>query len=370
MKDFIPVNEPLLEGNEKKYLNECIDTGWISSEGKFVKEFEAKFSSYCNRKYGVAVSSGTSALEIAFKALELPAGSEVIMPSFTIIACATAVIKAGLRPVFVDCEIDTWNTNIEHIKEAYTEKTSAILLVHLYGLPVDIDPILNFAKEKKLKVIEDAAEMHGQTYNGKPCGSFGDISIFSFYANKLITTGEGGMLVTDDENLYARSQYLKNQCFVPERRFLHYELGNNYRMTNTQAAIGLAQLERIENFIGLKHKMGALYQKLLSNVEHIKLPIAQTSFARNIYWVFGIVLTGKLEGKTQIVTEKLKSEGIGTRPFFWPMHQQPALGETKQSLPNSEFIAKNGFYLPSSLNLTESKIERISQSLIEVIDSI
>ena len=208
--DFIPVNEPLLNGNEKKYLCECIDTGWISSEGPFVKEFEQKMSATVRRKYGVAVSNGTAALEIAVQALGIGKGDEVIMPTLTIISCAMAVTKLGAVPVLVDSDISDWNMNVGDVEAKITDRTKAIMIVHLYGLPVQMDNILALAKKYNLKVIEDAAEMHGQTYHGKPCGSFGDISTFSFYPNKHITTGEGGMVVTDDEELAERCRLLRN----------------------------------------------------------------------------------------------------------------------------------------------------------------
>ena len=219
--DYIPVNEPLLDGNEKKYLCECIDSGWISSEGPFVQEFEKRMSFSVNRKHGVAVSNGTAALEVAVQALEIGSGDEVIMPTFTIISCAMAVSKTGAVPVLVDSDPYTWNMNADEIEAKITSRTKAIMVVHLYGLPADMDKILVLAKKYNLKVIEDAAEMHGQTYNGKPCGSFGDISTFSFYPNKHITTGEGGMLVTDDDYLAERCRLIRNLCFRKDRRYIH-----------------------------------------------------------------------------------------------------------------------------------------------------
>ena len=221
---FIPVNEPLLNGNEKKYLCECIDTGWISSEGPFVKEFEQKMSASVNRKYGIAVSNGTAALEVSIQALGIKEGDEVIMPAFTIISCAMAVTKAGGVPVLVDSDPYTWNMKVDEIEEKITPRTKAVMIVHLYGLPVKADEILALAKKYHLKVIEDAAEMHGQTYNGRPCGSFGDISTFSFYPNKHITTGEGGMIVTDDEELAKRCRMIRNLCFREDVRYVH-EIG-------------------------------------------------------------------------------------------------------------------------------------------------
>ena len=244
--DFIPVNEPLLNGNEKKYLCECIDSGWVSSEGPFVKAFEQKMSISVTRKYGIAVSSGTAALETAVQALGIGHGDEVIMPTFTIISCAMAVTKLGAVPVFVDSDLHTWNMNVDDIEAKITDRTKAIMIVHLYGLPVEVDKVLELAKKYDLKVIEDAAEMYGQMYHGKPCGSFGDISTFSFYPNKLVTTGEGGMIVTDDAELAERCQFLRNLCFRKDARYIHDEISDNYRFTNLQAALGLAQLERLD----------------------------------------------------------------------------------------------------------------------------
>lgn len=258
--DFIPVNEPLLNGNEKKYLCECIDTGWISSEGPFVKEFEEKMSATTDRKYGIAVSNGTAALEVAVQALGIKEGDEVIMPAFTIISCAMAVTKVGAIPVLVDSDMHTWNMDVDEIESKVTSRTKAIMMVHLYGLPAEVDKILVLAKKYNLKVIEDAAEMHGQTYYGRPCGSFGDISTFSFYPNKHITTGEGGMVVTNDEELAERCRMIRNLCFRKDVRYLHDEISDNYRFTNLQAAVGLAQLERLSEFVTKKEKWEDIIQ--------------------------------------------------------------------------------------------------------------
>ena len=294
MGDFIPVNEPLLNGNEKKYLCECIDTGWISSEGPFVKKFEEQMALTVQRKYGIAVTNGTAALEIAVQALELKPGDEVIMPTFTIISCAEAVSRVGAIPVLVDCDPVTFNMQVADIESRITKKTKAIMVVHLYGLPVEMDSILEIANKHGLKVIEDAAEMHGQTYKDRACGSFGDISVFSFYPNKHVTTGEGGMLVTDDEKLAERCRSIRNLCFQRERRYVHEELSGNYRFTNLQAAVGLAQLERLPEFVQKKRDMGAFYTKELEKVDGLQLPVVETSYAKNIYWVYGIVLKEEL----------------------------------------------------------------------------
>lgn len=370
MTEFIPVNEPLLNGREKEYLNQCIDTGWISSEGPFVKQFEASFAQRLGRKHAIAVSNGSVALDAAVVALGLGAGDEVILPTFTIISCAAAIVRAGATPVVVDCDPHTWNMVIEEIEAKITDKTKAIMVVHIYGLPVDMNPLLQLARKYDLKIIEDAAEMHGQTYNGKPCGSFGDISTFSFYPNKHVTTGEGGMIVTDDDNLAEKCRSLRNLCFQAQKRFVHEELGWNFRFTNLQAAIGLAQLERLDEFILRKRKMGQLYTELLADVPCLDLPIVKTDYAENIYWVYGVVLRDDVPFDAEIAMKKLREYKIGTRPFFWPMHEQPVFRKmglfAEESCPVAERIARRGFYLPSGLALTEAQIEQVVKAVKQI----
>lgn len=368
---FIPVNTPLLDGKEKEYLNECIDTGWISSEGPFVVRFEENMAKYCNRKYGIAVCNGTAALEAAMIALDLPKGSEVILPSFTIISCAQAITKAGLIPVVVDSDKDTWNMDVNLVEEKITKNTSAIMLVHIYGLPTDIDPIISIAKKYGLKVIEDAAEAHGLEYKGKKCGGFGDISIFSFYPNKHITCGEGGMILTDDSKLAERCKLARNLFFLPERRYVHEEIGSNFRMTNMQAAIGCAQLESIERHLEKKRHIGALYTECLKNVPNINIPIEETNYAKNLYWVFGIVLNDDI-GLTNIdICNKLKERGIGTRTFFFPINKQPVFLDmglfVSDSCPVAEKLSNKGFYVPSGLGITDEEIIYVSDCVKELI---
>jgi len=364
---FIPVNEPLLDGNELKYLTECIKTGWISSEGPFVKDFEQKFAHKVNRRYGIAVSNGSAALEIAVKALDIGEGDEVILPAFTIISCAAAIVKAGAKPVLVDTEPHTYNMNVNQIKEKINARTKAIMVVHIYGLPVDMNPIIELAKSNKLKIIEDAAEMHGQTYYGEPCGSFGEVSTFSFYPNKHITTGEGGMIVTNNEVLAEKCRSLRNLGFLKEKRFIHEELGWNYRFTNLQAAVGLAQLEKLEDHINRKHEIGNLYDELLSDLSKIELPLPHTNYAQNIYWVYGIVIKEEVGMDAEEVMKKLKEKGIGTRPFFWPMHLQPVFNKMgmflNEKYPVAENLAIKGFYIPSGVGITNEQIEFVSKQL-------
>ncbi|HBV81993.1 MAG TPA: aminotransferase DegT [Lachnospiraceae bacterium] len=371
---FIPVNEPLLNGNEKKYLCECIDTGWISSEGPFVKKFEQKISVSVERNYGIAVSNGTAALEIAVQALGIGKGDEVIMPTFTIISCAMAVTKLGAVPVLVDSDLYTWNMNVDEIESKITPKTKAIMMVHLYGLPAEADKILELAKKYNIKVIEDAAEMHGQTYNGRPCGSFGDISIFSFYPNKHITTGEGGMVVTDDEELAERCKMLRNLCFRKDIRYVHDEISDNYRFTNLQAAVGLAQLERLDEFIDRKREMGRYYTEHLKDVKGLILPIEETSYAKNIYWVYGLVIDKDIKADNKTIQKLLSEEGIGSRTFFWCMHEQPVYCKKglflEEHYPNAEYLARKGFYIPSGLALTKEQMDIVIDKVLKVMNSV
>jgi len=390
MSSFIPVNEPLLNGNEKTYLNECIDTGWISSEGPFVKQFEEQFSARTGRKYGIAVSNGSVALDAAVVALGIGKGDEIIMPTFTIISCAAAIVRAGAIPVLVESDPVTWNMDANLIESKITTHTKAIMVVHIYGLPVDMDPVIEIANKHGLKIIEDAAESHGQTYKRfcgsnkvdliqmksdsnlciAPTGSFGDISTFSFYPNKHITTGEGGMIVTDDEKLAEKCRSLRNLCFQSQKRFLHEELGWNFRMTNLQAALGVAQLERLDEFVVKKRNMGKKYTDLLADIDCIELPLTKTDYAENIYWVYGIVLKDSVSFDAEEAMKKLAEKKIGTRPFFWPMHEQPVFHKMglfkNESYPVAERLARRGFYIPSGLALTEDQMEQVATRLREI----
>jgi perosamine synthetase len=365
---MIPVNTPLLSGNELKYVTECITTGWISSEGPFVTQFENKFAQYINRNHGIAVANGSAALDIAVKALGIGKGDEVIMPTFTIISPAQSVVTAGATPVLIDSDPVTWNMDITQIEAKITSKTKAILVVHIYGLPVDMDPVLALCKKYNLRLIEDAAEMHGQTYKGKMCGSFGDISIFSFYPNKHITTGEGGMLVCNDDKIAEQCKKLRNLAFEPQgKRFIHHELGWNYRMTNLQAALGVAQLEKIEYHIQRKREIGKSYNQKLKKLPGFQLPFQKTDYAENIYWVFGLVADNEEQQKEMV--KKLGEAKIGTRPFFWCMHEQPVFKKMglfeNETYPVAEKLARNGFYIPSGLGLSDEEIAKVSEVLLK-----
>lgn len=368
MNKPIPVNTPLLSGNELKYLTECIETGWISSEGPFIKAFEEKMAAYVGRNFGIAVSNGSAALDIAVRALNLEKGSEVIMPTFTIISPAQSLVQEGLIPVLVDSDATTWNMDVTKIEEKITNKTKAIVVVHIYGLPVDMQPILALCKKYNLLLIEDAAEMHGQTYHGLQCGSFGDISIFSFYPNKHITTGEGGMIMCNNAELAERCRKFRNLAFEPNgRRFVHYELGWNYRMTNMQAAIGLAQLEKLDEHIKKKRYIGQKYNEGLKGLRGFQLPQVKTDYAENIYWVYGLV--AETETLANETVKKLSEAKIGTRPFFWCMHEQPVFQKMglfkNEKYPVAEKLARNGFYVPSGLGLSKEEIESVCNALMK-----
>jgi len=372
MKSFIPVNEPLLDGNEKKYLSECIDTGWISSDGPFVKRFEDEFAFKMGRKYGIAVTNGTSAIDTAVHALQIGKGDEVIVPAFTIISCILQIVRSGAKPVLVDADPFTWNMNVNKIQEKITKKTKAIMVVHIYGLPVDMDPVIKICKKNNLKLIEDSAEQIGQTYNNKPCGSFGDISTVSFYPNKHITTGEGGMILTDNDSIAKRCKELRNLCFQPKKRFIHKKLGWNFRMSNLQAAVGVAQLEQLERFIKKKRWIGLKYNELLKDVTGLQLPVMETSYSKNIYWVYGVVLDSSIKMSAEKFIINLAKLGIGARPFFFPLNKQPVLKKMnlfkKQTFPVAENLYKRGLYLPSGLKLDCKSIKKVAKLVKQLIN--
>ncbi len=368
---FIPVCEPTLEGNELKYITQAVKTNWISSAGEFINKFETKFAEYCGVKYGVSCSNGTTALHLAIEAMGIDQGDEVITPTFSMAASANAILYAGAKPVFVDSELDTWNIDVNKIEEKITPKTKAIMVVHTYGHPVDMDKVNKIAKKRGLSVIEDAAEAHGAEYKGRKVGSLGDIACFSFYANKIITTGEGGMVVTNNEQWAERARKLRNH-FFGEPRFLHQEVGYNYRLTNMQAAIGLAQLERIEELVEARRHNAYLYGYLLKKVPGITLP-PERSWAKNVYWMYGLLIDEKKFGMSmkQLMAE-LKKKGIDTRTFFIGMHKQPAYYDKKEvhfpdktECPVAEILEKDGLYLPSSSHLAVEQIEYITDIIKE-----
>jgi perosamine synthetase len=376
---MISVNEPYLGERESEYVMDCLRTGWISSAGRYIEQFENGWAHYCGRRYGIGVSNGTVALQTAIACLDLKPGDEVIVPTFTIISCAMAVLYNGGRPVLVDCDPRTWCMNVNQVKDKITKRTRAIMPVHIYGHPVDMDSLMGLAEKEGLAVIEDAAEVHGAEYltgrstnhpTWRRCGSFGQLSCFSFYANKLITTGEGGMVLTDDSKLADKARSLRNLCFQADRRFHHEQLGFNFRLTNIQAALGVAQLERIEEIIARKRWMGQEYNRRLSGVSGLQLPV-QESWAQSVYWMYGVVLDEETGMDANLFARRLKERGVETRPFFLGLHEQPVFHRMelflRERYPVAERIARQGLYLPSGLALTEEQLVRVCEAVREVL---
>ena len=347
----------MLAGNEKKYVMDCLDTNWISSLGKYVGQFEDNFAGFCGSAYGVAVSNGTVALQLALAALGIKAGDEVIVPSLTFVATANAVKYVGARPVFADSEKESWCIDPADIKRKITHKTKAIIPVHVYGHPADMDEINGLAGQHGLAVVEDAAEAHGALYKGRRVGCFGAVGCFSFYGNKIITTGEGGMCVTDDNALAGRMRFLKDQTMDHNRKYWHSEIGFNFRMTNIQAAIGVAQLEQVESFIKARAGHEKLYRELLSGVEGISFQ-PRAEWASPVYWMHSVLVEKEFGMSRDNVMKKLKAAGIDSRPFFYPNHVLPPY-KTNEVLPVAEEIASKGINLPSSVNLSEEDIARV-----------
>lgn len=368
--NFFPVSAPHVTKKDKKSINKVLNNGWISSDGPEVKKFEINFSKFINRKYSVAVSSGTAALEIAVKALNIKEKDEVLIPNFTIISNALAVIRQRAKPVLIDCNLKDWNINIEDIEKNISKKTKAIIVTHIYSFPNDMDKILKICKKYNLKVIEDAAEVLGIKYKNKMCGSFGDISIFSFYANKQLTTGEGGMISTNKPEIYEKCKSLRNLCFGKLNRFNHEDIGWNFRMTNIQAALGLSQLKNIKNIVKRKMEIGRRYYKNLNKNKNLQILPPSNSFSKNIYWVVGILIK-KNKITASLLAKKLLKYGIRTRPFFWPMHEQNILKKMKifknKKFPNSSYIARYGLYLPSYFKMTKNDIDYISLTVNKIL---
>lgn len=369
---MIPVCEPTLAGKEKEYVNDCMETGWISSSGKYIALFEEAFAEFCGVKYCVSCCNGTAALHLALAALEIGAGDEVIIPSFTMVATCNAVLYTGAAPVLVDSERDTWNMDAAGIAEAVSDRTKAIVVVHTYGHPVNMDSIMDIANKHGTPVVEDAAEAHGAEYRGKRCGGLGAVAAFSFYGNKIITTGEGGAVTTSNRDLAERLKKLRNHYFgVP--RFLHNDIGFNYRMTNIQAAIGLAQVENADGLVAARRKNAAAYNRRLSGLKGITTP-PEAEWAKNVYWMYGILIGRDFPLNRDETMSELEKRGVDTRAFFYPMHLQPAYYKRNPEnrprkrgpLPVSEELGARGLYLPSSSHLTESQIDTVCAALREI----
>lgn len=359
---FIPVSIPEVSSEDIKSVNTVLKKGWISSDGPEVKIFESKFSKKINRKYSIAVSNGTAALEIAIKALGIKKNDEVIIPNFTIISNALAVIKQNAKPVLIDCDLKTWNIDIDEIEKKISKKTKAIIVTHIYSFSNDMDKILKICKKYKIKLIEDAAEVLGLKYKKKMCGSFGDLSTFSFYANKQVTCGEGGMISTNNFDFYQKCKSLRNLSFGKKQRFNHDDIAWNYRMTNIQAALGISQLKRLDKIVKKKIYIGNYYFKKLSKNKNIYMTPPKISYSKNIYWVVGILIKNK-KVLAQKIIKDLNKYGIGARPFFWPMHNQNIFTKMKifekGKYPNSSYLGKYGFYIPSYIKLNNSQMNYI-----------
>lgn len=375
---MIPLNEPLLDGNERAYLNECIDTGWISSEGPFVRRFEAGFAEQLGQRHGVAVCNGTAALEAALYGLGVGPGDEVIMPSFTIISCAVACLRLGATPVLVDIDPETWTMDVTQVSQKVTERTRTLMAVHMYGHPVDMDPLMAIARERGIRVLEDAAEVHGARYyseaNGawQQCGAIGDVSSWSFYANKILTTGEGGMVVTDCDEIAQRARGYRNLCFGTDERFRHEDIGCNFRMTNLQAAVGLAQLEQMERFVDIKRRRGEYYRERFAGVPQVRFQ-PEKPYARSVYWMYSIEIDPGSGFDADMVRRGLAARKIGSRPFFRGLHAQPALQDRGlfhgESYPRTDFAYRQGLYLPSGLTLTEQQIDTVVDAVKEILSA-
>jgi len=366
---MIPVNEPVIGEREIAYVNEALDTGWISSAGRFIDAFEREWAAYCGVKHGIAVSNGTVALELAVSSLDLTPGDEIVMPTFTIISCALAAVYNGLVPVLVDAQPDTWCLDVDQIASRITPRTRAIMPVHMYGHPVDMDPVLELAEHHGLAVIEDAAEAHGATYKGRRCGGLGDVGCFSFYANKVVTTGEGGMLVTDDDRIAEIARSRRNLGFREDRRFWHTDLGHNFRLTNLQAALGLGQVERMDELVARKREVGRAYTEALAGLP-IQLPV-ERDWATNVFWMYGVVLEDEVDFDAIEFARRLSERGVQTRPFFLGMHEQPVFHDhglfLGESYPVSERLARRGLYLPSGLALTDEQLQQVATTVREVL---
>lgn len=365
---IIPVCEPTLIGNEHKYVNDCLNSNWISSAGKYISLFESRFAEVCGAKYGVSCSNGTTALHLALMVYGIGEGDEVIIPDFTMIATANAVKYTGAQPVFVDAELETWNIDVTKVEAKITGKTKAIIPVHTYGHPCNLDAIQVLAKKYNLIVIEDAAEAHGAEYKGRKIGSISDVTCFSFYANKIISTGEGGMITTNNKEFYEKAIIIRDHAFSEEMHFWHKYLGYNYRMTNLQAAIGLAQVENFDELVNRRIRNARYYMSVLENIPGITFPTQQDQ-VKNVFWMFSVLINEESKINRDDLRYWLAENGVETRTFFIPMHLQPVYYNQQHDneYPNAEYLCKHGMYLPSSGNLSTHTIDLIAKLIRDVM---
>ncbi len=368
--EYIPVNVPLITAEDVEYVSKAMSETWVSGEGPYIEEFEATFAKLCNRRFGISVANGSVAIDLLFQALDLKPGDEVILPAFTIISCLNQILRSGATPVFVDARRDTWNMDVSQVESLITPQTKAIMAVHIYGLPVDMDPLIELSRRHGIPIIEDAAEAHGLRYKDRIAGSMGLASTFSFYANKNITTGEGGMILTDNEELATKLKRLKNLAFLPDRRFVHNEIGWNARLSSLQCALGTSQTKRLDSILDKRREVGHRYHHALNEIPNIQLAPKEVPYARNDYWVFGLVLLPGFGANAREVMAKLEKSGIGSRPFFYPLNKQPVVlerGIEEVSLPNAEYLGEHGLYIPNGLGMTEFQIEQVIKKVTNVL---
>lgn len=364
---MIPVSKPSIGKLEVNYVSDAVEMGWVSSAGSYLQKFEKEFAEFHHVKNCIALSNGTAALEVALHAVGVKEGDEVIIPSFTIMSLALAVLRVGATPVVVDVSADTWNISSEHVELALSEKVTAIIVVHGFGKPADMKPLMQVAKENNLKIIEDVAESIGSCYEGKLCGTMGDVATFSFYANKLITTGEGGCIITNNDDMAARARSYINLYFGKEERFLHDGIGFNFRMTNMQAALGCAQITRIEEFKSEKKRVGDLYKNQFASsnlIKFISLPSSQ------VYWMYTILLSDEIKLPAKYFVSKLEKAGIGARTLFKGIHSQPPLdGKIRLvgTYKMTEYLYEKGLYLPSSIDLGVNEVSHIYETVEDLI---
>lgn len=365
----IPIMEPSLSGNEIEYVTECIRTNWISSQGAFVRKFESVFAEYCGYPYALAVSNGTVALHLALVSLHIGPGDEVIVPDLTFAASINAILYTGATPVIVDIHPDTWTVDPSEIEKKITVKTKAIMPVHLYGHPCHMDEIISIAKKNNLFIVEDCAEALGSQYKGKRVGSFGEVSTFSFFGNKTITTGEGGMVLFRDKDTHDRAKKLRDHGMSPDKRYWHDEVGFNYRMTNLQGAIGVAQMERVDVFVNAKQRIAKTYNQFFSKIPGITTP-PQTEWAISSYWLYTLVADPSVVDRNELM-KKLSLNGVETRSVFYPLHEMPPyqIFAKEQKFPVSDYVSRNGMSLPSSVSLTLQSLQTIAKAVESVFET-
>lgn len=359
----IPLAGPVLNGNERKYVLDCIDTGWISANGKYVTEFEKSFAEFCGVKHAISCANGTVALHLPLLAYDIKPGDEIIIPTFTYIATANAVAYCGATPVLVDCESETWNIDPKKIEDRITNKTKGIIVVHLYGHPANMDPIIEIARKHNLFIIEDAAEAHGAKYKEKIVGSIGDVGTFSFFGNKVISTGEGGMITTNNSELAEKMRLLRGQGMDPNKRYWFNVVGYNYRMTNLQAAVGLGQLENISWHLDQRRRVASQYIERLSQYSDLFTLQPEMPWATHTYWMVSILLSNNIKASRDEIMQMMEVEGIEVRPLFYPMHQMPPYFE-ESTYPISDNISSRGFNIPTNALLSEEEIGYICDKII------